>query len=135
MATIAPTTAGQIQLVESYEQKTLVCSVDVTAGQWVQETTTGKWIIALADTAPHAAGARLALETKKAGQPLTALKNGIVGGYTISQAYNAAVYLSDTGTSADAAGTVSVVVGRVQAATANAVTASHDKLLRIDAPV
>lgn len=135
MATVALTTADQLEIIEWGEQKTLTCGEDVTAGTFVQENASGNWIKALADTAPHAAGARLALKTVKSGNALTAARTGVYGGFTISQAFGAALYLSDTGTLADAAGTVSTVVGRVRAADGNALTAAHDKVVALDCPI
>jgi hypothetical protein len=69
-----------------------------------------------------------------AGEALTGLKTGKVAGFTISQAYDAQVFLSDTGTVADAAGTVSIVAGRVMSLRANLLTAAADKGLLIDCP-
>lgn len=134
MATIAPSTAGRIEVIESIEQKTLKSSAAINAGTYVRENSSGQWEQALATSAGAAAGARLALRTVVAGEALTAMKRGVVGGFTISQAFNAATYLSDTGTVADAAGTAPVVTGRVRAATANDVTAAHDKVLEVDCP-
>jgi predicted RecA/RadA family phage recombinase len=138
MATVAPTTAGRIDVVEwgdNESQETRPAAADITAGTFVRADTNGNWVLALATTAPNAAGARLALRTVKSGQALTAMRRGVVGGFTVSQAFGAALYLSDTGTLADAAGTVSVQVGRVVAGNANLATAAHDKLVKIDCPL
>jgi hypothetical protein len=57
----------------------------------------------------------------------------VLDGFTFSQAFNAAIYLSDTdGRLADAAGTVSKIAGRVLPGTANLVGAAKDKLLFVD---
>lgn len=134
MATVALTTADRIEVVEWGEQETLPAAADVTAGTFVRQDANGNWVQALADTAPHSAGPRLALRTVKSGEALTAMKSGVVSGYTVTQAFNAALYLSDTGTLADAAGTVSVQVGRVLPGTANQAGSAHDKNVRIDCP-
>jgi hypothetical protein len=135
MATIAPSTAGRIDVVEWGEQKTLPAAADITAGTGVREDANGNWVQALATTAPNGAGVHLALRTVKSGEALTGMKSGVVGGFTVSQAYNAAVFLSDTGTVADAAGTVSIQMGRVVAGTGNDLSTAHDKNIRIDCPV
>jgi hypothetical protein len=136
MATIAPTTTGRIDVVEWGEQKTLPAGAAISAGTGVREdVTTGNWAVALATVASNGAGVHLALRTVASGEALTAMKSGVVGGFTISQAPNSAVYLSDTGTVADAAGTVSIQIGRVVSGTANDLSASHDKNIRIDCPV
>ncbi|HEV7299013.1 MAG TPA: hypothetical protein VGN72_06565 [Tepidisphaeraceae bacterium] len=134
MATVATTTAGRIEVVEWGEQDNGVAAADITAGTFVRKDTSGKWIQSLATSATNAAGARLALRTVKAGEALTGMKNGVVSGYTVTQAYNASLYLSDTGTLADTAGTTSVVVGRVLEGTAVAPGTAYDKNVRIDCP-
>lgn len=64
-----------------------------------------------------------------AGQSVNILKKGHVAGFTITQAYGAEIFLSDTtGVLADAAGTVSVHAGRVVAMTDKAKT----KVLFVD---
>jgi hypothetical protein len=135
MATVSPSTAGRIEVVEWGEQETLPAAADITAGTFVREDTSGNWIQALATSAANAKGARLALRTVKSGEALTAMKNGVVSGFTVSQAFNVDLFLSDTGTLADAAGTSSVVVGRVLTGTANQAADAHDKNIRIDCPL
>jgi hypothetical protein len=135
MATLALATADRIEVVEWGEQKTLTAAADITAGTFVREDASGNWVQALATTATNAAGARLALRTVKTGEALTAMKSGTVSGFTVPQAHNASLYISDTGTLADAAGTVSVVVARVRAARANLVATVADKVVTIDCPV
>jgi hypothetical protein len=135
MATISPSTAGRIEVIEPGEQMTLPAAADLTAGTGVKPDTNGAFIQALATSASNGAGVMLALRTVKSGEALTAMKSGVVGGFTISQAYGAAVYLSDTGTVADAAGTSSIQLGRVVPGTANTLDAAHDKNIRLGAPV
>lgn len=134
MATIAPATAGEVEVIEWGEQDTKPAAADIVGGTFVREDSNGNWVQALATSTTNAAGARLALRTVKSGQALTAAKTGVYGGFTISQAFGAFVYLSDTGTAADAAGTGSYVVGRVISLTANQVTSAHDKGIRLDCP-
>jgi hypothetical protein len=67
-----------------------------------------------------------------AGIPVTAVRKGILDGFTFSQSFNAAIYVSDTDARlGDAAGTVSRIVGRVIPGTAS-VAGSYDKLLLVD---
>lgn len=135
MATVAPSTAGVVQVVENGEQDTAVCAAAIVGGTFVKKDTSGNWVQALATSLANAGGVRLALHSAADGEPLTAMKSGVVSGFTVSQAYDATLYLSDTGTLADAAGTVSIIVGRVTAGRSNLLGAAADKLVRLDCPV
>ena len=56
----------------------------------------------------------IALETVGAGMPVSILVEGELTGYTLTGAYDSALYVSDTaGELADAAGTTSLQVGRI----------------------
>lgn len=106
-----------------------IAASTVTAGQPVYQTSAGK--VAAADA--NAAGLQqmrgIALCGGGAGQAIDVLKEGHVAGYTLSQAYDAQIFLSDTvGVLADAAGTMSVPVGRVVAMSDAALT----KVLYVD---
>lgn len=58
----------------------------------------------------------IALNDAQSGQAVSVLKEGFVSGFTITQAYDTPVFLSDVeGQLADAAGTLSVPVGLVMA--------------------
>ena len=96
-------------------------------------TTTGKIEPGNATTAAEARVKGMALNTAtQAGDTVTAIQKGVVnvGDALDSLTYDDIVYLSDTdGTLADAAGTVSLVFGKVVPAW-GATTA--DKLLDID---
>lgn len=106
----------------------------LSAGEAIKiNTSTGKYTPANGTDAAEARAIGLALTTATyAGQAITVIKKGIVdvGDALDGLNYDQAVYLSDTdGTLADAAGTVSVVVGRVVPGW-GATTA--DKLLLVD---
>ena len=74
----------------------------------------------------------IALESAGAGQAVDFCEKGWLFGFTLSQAYSAAIYLSDTaGDLADAVGTVTVLCGRVVAMTDKART----KVLAVDFPI
>jgi hypothetical protein len=133
MANIALTTAGRVEIVGFPKvQKTLACGADLTAGDPVQESTTGKWQAANATTAALARNVYILTRSGKSGESVTGVREGRLDGFALSGlAFNAPVYLSDTGTVADAAGTVSTILGFVEAATANQITGTHDKILRL----
>jgi hypothetical protein len=68
-----------------------------------------------------------------AGETVTALKVGVLDGFTFSQAYDAAIYVSDTdGRLGDAAGTVSKIAGRVIPGTSTTLGTAYDKLLSVE---
>jgi len=80
-----------------------------------QDPTTGGYALAVA-TASGTAGFRgIMLESNLASGTVSVLRRGVLYGYDLSgMSYDAPVYLSDTpGMLADAAGSVSVLVGRV----------------------
>lgn len=135
MALLALLTANKVEVVESIEQLTLPAAEAVTAGQAVRlDVTNGKFTKANGTTAAEARIYGVAVKTVAAGEPVTAIRKGVFDGYDLaSQAYDAAIYLSDTdGTLADAAGTVSTVVGRVIPGHSQVVGSALDKLLFVD---
>lgn len=135
MADLAVSTAGKIRIVESIIQFTLPAAEAITAGDIVRlDTTNGKVTKANGSSAGEARVLGIATKSVAAGLPVTCIRKGVLDGFDLSAlAFDAAVYASDTdGRVADAAGTVSVVVGRVVSATANLLGASLDKLLFID---
>ncbi len=86
----------------------------ITKGQALYFTSAGKVGVADANASGKQQFRGIALNGGGAGQAIDLLKKGAVAGYTLSQAYDAPLYLSDTvGAMADAAGTMSVNVGRV----------------------
>ncbi len=133
MANIAVTTAGKIHIVESKWQKTLVATEAILAGAPVRIHTDGKWTNANGTTTTENRVWGIATKSVIAGEALTAVRRGTLGGYTLSQAFDAIVYLSDTdGTLGDTAGTVSTIVGRVVPGTATVVGGTYDKLLSVE---
>src|SRR6478752_8163844 len=114
MAAIAVATAGAIHVVESIEQMTAPAAETILAGAPVRIDTAGKFTNANGTTTTENRVYGIATASVIAGEALTAIRRGVLDGFTFTQAYDAAIYLSDTdGTLADAAGTVSTVVGRV----------------------
>jgi len=108
----------------------------LVAGDLVRiDTSTGKFVLAKATTAPNGrVYGMLVNGADRANCPVTAIRRGVVAlddSALSGLAYDAPVYLSDTdGKAADAAGTVSVVIGRVIPLFANSGTAK--KLLKIE---
>ena len=125
-------TAAQISVVDP-EDATIFSGVlasTVTKGQTVYQNTSGTWAAGDGSGATTTKNPGIALEGGGAGQAVSILTDGLVAGFTITQAYGAAVYLSDTaGALADAAGTVSVVMGTVFGLS----DSSYTKVLRIKA--
>jgi hypothetical protein len=135
MANIALVTANKVSVVESIMQMTLPAAEAITAGAIVRiDTTTGRFTNANASSAGEARVYGVAARTVPAGMPVTAIRKGVMDGFNLdSQAYDAAIYASNTdGIMADAAGTTSLVVGRVIPGTSNNIGAGHDKLLFVD---
>jgi hypothetical protein len=135
MANIALVTADKVEVVLSIDQFTAPASVAITAGTPVQLNSSGKWSVANT-TAALARQTHIATRTVLLGEALTAVRQGLLDGFDLSGlAYNAPVYLSDTGTVADAAGTVSTVIGEVRAAWAQPLGTAADKILYVNTPL
>ncbi len=115
------------------EIHTAILAAAVTAGEAVYVVVASADLdLADASAANQLAELRgIALESGGIGQAINILKRGHIAGFTIPQAHDAEVFLSDTaGALADAAGTVTVHAGRVIALTDKART----KVLFIDIP-
>jgi hypothetical protein len=117
MADIALYTANQVTVAESFVQQTGPTGGAVTAGSAVRIDANGKFIHGNATTATGGVNAiyGIARRTCASGETITAIRKGVLDGYDVEAlAYWAPVYLSDTaGRLADAAGTTTVIVGRV----------------------
>lgn len=111
-------TAAKVGLVfpNDAEVFTAIAGEALTAGVPIYfDTTTGKAYIADANAAGEQQARGVTLEAAAAGGAVSVCKKGHVYGYTLtSQSYDDQIFLSDTvGAFADAAGTMSVPVGRV----------------------
>lgn len=114
MTAITLTTADARVVSDIRDQWTAEAAVAILPGQVIQLNAAGKWILAKATTAPLSTGCYVALRSAGVGQGLTGMSRGYFGGLDTELAINAAVYLSDTDGGIDtAAGTVSVVIGRI----------------------
>lgn len=101
----------------------LIAGVAITAGEFVYINSSGNAVLADASAAGTAVAIGVALETVSIGQAVPILVYGFAGGFTLSQAYNTLIFVSDTaGAAADAAGTVTAPIGRVWALTDSART-------------
>lgn len=137
MANLALVTANKLEVVESIEQMTLPTAEVVSPGQAARiDVANGRFTKANGSSAAEARiyGIATGGKANVAGEPVTAIKKGVVDGYDLSGlAYDAPVYLSNTdGVLADTPGTVSVVVGRVIPGTSTTLGTPYDKLLLVD---
>jgi hypothetical protein len=134
MANIAVATADRVEVVGfPSSQLTLPAGEAISAGAPVRIDTAGKFTNSNGTTAPEARVWGIATRTVAANEPLTAVRRGILDGFTFSQAYDAAIYLSDTdGRLADAAGTVSTAIGRVIPGWSQLLGAAASKLLSVE---
>lgn len=120
MADIAFTTSGNpatsdARVVDDVlDRHTAAASVVIKAGQAIRLNAANKWVLANATTAPNAAGVYIAARNAGVNQGLTGIRQGKLAGLPTNLTGGTPVYLSDTpGALADAAGTVSVLVGRI----------------------
>jgi len=135
MADIAVATAGVIRIVESIQQDTQPAGEAIVAGAPVRYDSNGAFVNGNGTTSTEAACYGVATRSVAAGEAVTAVRQGVLDGFTFSQAYGARIYLSDTDARlADAAGTVSTLIGRVIPGRATALGAAADKLLQVDFP-
>lgn len=133
MADIAVAVANKIDIVESIQQLTLPATEAIVAGAPVRIHTDGKFTNANGTSTTENDLYGIATVTAAAGEPVTAVRRGVLDGFTFSQAYNAPIYVSDTdGRLADAAGTASKVVGRVIPAWSQRLGTAADKVLSVE---
>ena len=135
MANISLVTANKVSVVESIQQRTKVAAEAITAGAPVREDTDGKWTNANGTSTTENRVQGIATKTVVAGEPLTALRRGLMDGFDLSGlAYDAPVYVSDTDGRLGEAGdsTNDVAVGRVTSATATTIGTAYDKILSVE---
>lgn len=127
-------TAADVTPVEVFEQWTGPAAEVITAGQMVRlDTTSGKATLSNATTAAEARTRGMAITgAGVAGLTLTVVKRGVldIGEAMAALDYDQAIYLDNTdGAVGTAAGTVSLVVGRVVPAWGYT---TADKLFHLD---
>ena len=114
-------TAVQVNRVEPTRDRvgSGLLAETVTVGQVLYLNSSGLWALGDGSATGTAQARAMALEGGGAGQAISLLFNGLVGGFTLSgMAYDARAYLSDTAGGLDTAnGTVNVVLARVTAMT------------------
>jgi hypothetical protein len=127
--TTVPANVGR-SLPDRDEVYDFIAGATIEKGQPFYIDSNGKAQLADASIAGTAQVRGIATRAARNGQVFSGIKRGFLEGMGISGlAYDARVYLSDTvGTLADAAGTVSVTIGRVLPATDSDLT----KLLFVD---
>lgn len=110
-------TAAQIGIVDPQKSrvKSYIAGATITKGQPVYIVpSTGKVDLADANGSGTKQFRGIALNGGGAGQAIDVLEDGEVYGFSLSGNYDSLVYVADSvGTYADAAGTVTVPVGRV----------------------
>lgn len=138
MAVIALVTAGRVEVVGlPVRQQTFVAGEAIVAGAPVTQNSTGKAVNSDGNGAsPLNTVQGIATRSAASGESVTCLQEGRLDGYNLdSQAFGARIFVSDTvGILGDAAGTASLPIGFVEAATGNPVTSGHDKVLHVNIP-
>ena len=135
MADIALATAAEVSIVQSIAQLDGVAGEALVPGAPVRYDANGAFVNANAtDTTENAIqGIVTGKAAIAAGWPVTVIRQGVLDGFTFSQAYGVPIFLSDTDARlADAAGTTVVVVGHVIAGNANLRGVARDKLLFVN---
>lgn len=135
MGNLALVTANTLHVIESLEQETLAASEAITAGFSVRhDVTTGKFTPANGSSAGEAVAYGMATKTVQAGEPVTAIRRGVIEGYDLSAlAFDDWVWLSDTdGLPATTTGTVGLKIGSVVPGAYTTIGTAADKLLRVD---
>jgi len=125
-----------VVLTDDFVSDTQRAGVDLTAGQAVRyDPATGDWL--LADATATAANNRvygIVTRTAKAGEYVTAIQKGLLDGFDLSAlSYGVSVFLSNTsGAIADAAGTTTLVLGKVVPVRSQTRGLPADKLFKVD---
>ena len=131
---MADITVTAAQVARPFPEKDMVfdfiAAVAITAGKGVYINSAGKVDLASGGAAGTSRIAGIALNAAGAGQAVSVLIRGHIAGFALSGlAYDAVLYVSNTaGSLGDAAGTVSVTVGRVVPLSDKALT----KVLYVD---
>jgi len=133
MANIAVAVAGKIDIVQSHEQLTLPAVEAIVAGAPVRIEAAGKFTNGNGTDTTENNIWGIATNSAAINEPVTAVKRGLLDGFTFTQAYNAPIYVSDTdGRLGDAAGTATKLVGRVVPAWSQRLGTAADKILSVE---
>lgn len=132
---LALDTADKVDVVQSWEQLTLVAAEAIEAGALIRcNGTTGKFQNGNGSDMTEGKFYGIATKSVAAGEAVTGIRRGILDGWDLSGLnYWATVYASDTdGAISGTAGTKAVTVGYVAPGTAQLLGSSPDKLLYLD---
>jgi hypothetical protein len=135
MAAVSLVTAGTLNIVSSETQFTAPFAESVNVGQCVRlDATTGKWTKANATDSTENRIIGILVSRDAAGAVGTVVRKGVLNGFDLAPLnFGAYLYLSDTdGTVADAAGTVSTLIGRVVSGFSTTLGTTSDKLFFLD---
>jgi hypothetical protein len=135
MPDIAVTANARVRLTQpAYaEVYPAIAAEAIVQGQLVYQTPAGKMGVADANVAGRQQVRGLALQSAAANKAFDVVKCGHVSGFTLPQAYDTQVFLSDTaGAVGDGPGTMAVPVGRVVGIPDNDNAGALTKLLFID---
>lgn len=133
MADIA-VTASQVRIAQNWDVEihNFLAAETITAGQPVYLHTDGKLYVSDANDATDNQCDGIALDGGSANSGISVLKRGLVAGFTLAGNVGSLVYVSNNvGALADAAGTTSLVVGKV---VPTAEDGDIRKLLYVDIP-
>lgn len=127
-------TTPRVEVVVAWQMlPPLIAAEAIVAGAPCRIDTNGKAANGNGTDATESNIRGIATRTVAAGEAVTLMKSGILDGFTFTQAYTAPIYVSDTdATLADAAGTVSKIVGYVVPGNAQTLGTAADKLLLVD---
>lgn len=133
MALIAVAVAGKIDIVESIQQMTLPATEAIVAGAPVRIHSDGKFTNANGTDTTENDVWGIATVSAAAGEAVTAIRRGVLDGFTFTQAFNAPIYVADTdGRLGDAAGSASKIIGRVIPAWSQRLGTAADKILSVE---
>lgn len=116
MALLTLTTANKVNVGTSgpVTQISGVAAAAITAGAPVLFDANGKWVTASAAAGTTDSVFAIATRTVASGEALTAVRRGLMDGWSNLPAVGSPVFVSNTAaTLADAAGTTSLIVGYV----------------------
>lgn len=136
MGAVSLVTAGTLNIVGTPERQFSGSFAEsVNVGQCVRwDASTGKWTKSNATDSTENRIAGVLVSKDGAGGSGTVVRRGILNGYDLSGLnFGAPIYLSNTdGTLADAAGTTTVLIGRVISGLSVTVGTTADKLLLLE---
>jgi hypothetical protein len=135
MADLTLATAGKVNVGSSGPNITATApaATAITAGAPVFYDANGKFAVADANAAAADACYGIATRSVAAGEALTALRSGLMDGWSDLPVPGAAVYVSDTiGLLGTTVGTATIMVGIVEAVWGTNIGTAADRVLRVE---